>query len=66
MGIMTVVPMTGRAPREIVIDEEADRRCRRLAIQLAAQLPDDPEEARTVLDHTRTLLDGFLAVPGPV
>lgn len=33
------------------------------AIQLAAQLPEKPEEARRVLDLTREILDGFVA-PG--
>jgi hypothetical protein len=37
-----------------------DGHLRRLALQLACQLPDDPAEARAVLDYTRELIDNFL------
>lgn len=43
-----------------------DQQLKRLAIQLAAQLPDDAAEALDVLDHVRTLLETFLADPRPV
>jgi hypothetical protein len=38
---------------------------RRQALQVAAQLPDDPEEALTVLRHTQTLVRSFLAPRKP-
>ena len=34
---------------------------KRMAIQLAAQLPEDPTEARQVLEYVRVLIDDFLA-----
>ncbi len=34
---------------------------KRMAIQLAAQLPEDPMEARQVLEYVRVLIDDFLA-----
>jgi hypothetical protein len=34
---------------------------RRQALQVAAQLPDEPEEALTVLRHAQTLVRSFLA-----
>jgi hypothetical protein len=40
---------------------------RRHALQIAAQLPDDPKDALIVLDHARRLVEEFLrtdAVPG--
>jgi hypothetical protein len=38
---------------------------RRLAVQLASQLPEDPADARAVLDATRQLLDEFLVEKRP-
>jgi hypothetical protein len=38
---------------------------RRQALQVAAQLPDDPEEALTVLRHAQTLVRSFLAPRKP-
>ena len=38
-----------------------DHRRRRQALQVAAQLPDEPEEALTVLRHAQTLVRSFLA-----
>lgn len=43
-----------------------DQQLKRLAIQLAAQLPDDEMEAEDVLDYVRTLLRGFLNESRPV
>lgn len=43
-----------------------DQQLKRLAIQIAAQLPDDTEEAIDVLEHVRTLVRGFLNEPRPV
>lgn len=43
-----------------------DQQLKRLAIQLAAQLPDDTDEAMDVIEHVRTLLRSFLADPAPV
>lgn len=43
-----------------------DQQLKRLAIQLAAQLPDDEGEALDVLEHVRTLLHSFLADSRPV
>lgn len=37
---------------------------KRLAIQLASQLPEDPDEALTVLEHCKTLVRTFLDEPG--
>lgn len=34
---------------------------KRMAIQLAAQLPEDPNEARQVLEYVRVLIEEFLA-----
>lgn len=63
MGIVKVVPLPERHTDTSYID---DMRCRRLALQLATQLPDDLPEALRVLDHARTLVRGFLADPSPV
>lgn len=37
---------------------------KRLAIQIAAQLPDDMDHARAVLEYTRELVGGFLGASG--
>lgn len=37
---------------------------RRMAVQLAAQLPEDTEDALMVLDLVRELVEGFLAGSG--
>jgi len=34
---------------------------KRMAIQLAAQLPEDPTDARQVLEYVRILIEEFLA-----
>jgi hypothetical protein len=36
---------------------------RRHAVQIVAQLPDDPEDAMRVLDFARELVRGFLSPP---
>jgi hypothetical protein len=41
-------------------DEQRRRELRRLSVQLVAQLPVDPEEARSVIEFMRRLLDDFL------
>lgn len=38
---------------------------RRHAIQIAAQLPEDPNDALAVLDYARQLVEGFLLGEGP-
>lgn len=42
-----------------------DAHLKRLALQLAAQLPDDPDEALEALEHTKTLVRSFLAETRP-
>jgi hypothetical protein len=39
---------------------------KRLALQLAAQLPEDTQEALDALDYTKTLVRSFLGDGGPV
>lgn len=51
-----------RPDPEHVMREEI--RLRRLALQIAAQLPEDLSEARTVLAYTGELLEGFLLPTG--
>lgn len=43
-----------------------EARRKRLAIQLAAQLPEDEDEALAVLNATETLVKTFLGRPRPV
>lgn len=43
---------------------EADMALRRLAIQLASQLPEDAAEALAVLDYTKSLVKMFLMPEG--
>ena len=38
---------------------------RRHAVQLDAQLPDDPNDARMILELVQQLVDGFLSGEGP-
>lgn len=45
---------------------EQEARLRRLAVQLATQMPEDAHEAVLVLEYTRELVEGFLARPRPV
>lgn len=47
------------------IDVDRDAALRRLALQMAVQLPDDPKEAERVLAYLRALLGTFLADPTP-
>lgn len=47
-------------------DEASDARLKRLAIQIATQLPDDTQEALRVLEHAQTLVRTFLADSRPV
>jgi hypothetical protein len=46
--------------RENRQEREADLRHRRIAIQIAAQLPEDAGEAIRVLRHAETLVRSFL------
>jgi len=48
------------------ISTTRERELRKLAIQLAAQLPDDTRDALDALEHAKTLVRSFLAEPGPV
>lgn len=43
----------------------AENWMRRHAIQIAAQLPEDPKEALAVLELTRDLIEGFLLPAQP-
>jgi len=38
-----------------------DAYIKRFALQIAAQMPEDQEDALAVLDHVRQLVTGFLA-----
>lgn len=49
------------ANRALTVAEE-----KRLAIQLAAQLPEDTKEAVAVLDYAKELVLTFLQEPAPV
>lgn len=40
--------------------DEKESRCRRQAIQLAAQLPEDGDEAERVIAYLKEILEGFL------
>lgn len=43
-----------------------DALLRRFAVQLAAQLPEEPADAAKVLEYCQEILYGFLAVPAAV
>lgn len=43
---------------------QEEMRLRRLALQIAVQLPDDLGDARIVLAYTREFLEGFLVPRG--
>lgn len=47
------------------LSPEIEARLRRLAVQIAAQLPEDPAEARRTLALTVILLENFLARSTP-
>lgn len=53
---------SSRVSSEEVMRDEA--RLRRLALQLAAQLPEDLAEARAVLSFVSEFLEGFLVPTG--
>jgi hypothetical protein len=42
-----------------------ERRLKKLALQIAVQLPDDPEEALEVLNLAKTLVRAFVSDPKP-
>ena len=44
---------------------DAEASLRRLAVQIATQLPENPADARRVLALTGILLENFLARPTP-
>jgi len=46
-------------------DAAKEARLKRLAIQIAAQLPEDTGDALSVLEHTQTLVRSFLAHSRP-
>jgi len=56
--------MVGNRTGRRHISPADDMALKRLAIQIAAQLPDDLEHAQVVLDYTREMLGSFLGVPG--
>jgi hypothetical protein len=41
-----------------------ERHLKRMAVQIASQLPEDESEALAVLDYTRELLTGYLRPSG--
>lgn len=43
-----------------------DGELRRLAMQLALQLPEDPTEGVEVVEHMKTLVRSFMGDPKPV
>ena len=51
--------------RSVARPGKSPRWRRRQALQVAAQLPDEPEEALTVLRHAQTLVRSFLAPRKP-
>lgn len=57
---MEVVPMTPK-PRARSRSPDEELGLKRLAIQLAAQLPENEDDALAVLEHTKTLVRSFLA-----
>lgn len=58
---MSVIEGGKQGTRAKPITVERDAALRRLAIQLAAQLPDDCDEAERTLHHARSLLRTFLS-----
>lgn len=52
--------VTYMASHKKIRNPKRDAQLRRVAIQLAAQLPEDTEEALEVLEHTKTLVWSFL------
>lgn len=57
-----VIPMILRPKPQTLPDSVA---LKRLAIQIAAQLPEDQEEALAVLEHAKTLVRSFLGDLSP-
>jgi hypothetical protein len=53
-----------RKDKETIQHEVMARK--RLAMQIAAQLPADEEEALAVLEYAKTIVRSFLADPRPV
>lgn len=49
--------------RKKMVDPTRERELKKLAIQLAAQLPDDMQDALDALEHAKTLVRSFLAEP---
>ena len=48
------------------LDNPREQRLKRLAIQLAAQLPEDIGEALDALEYAKTLVRSFMGDPKPV
>ena len=42
-----------------------DQTLKRIALEIAAQMPDNEADALRVLDHVKTLVRSFLAAGGP-
>ena len=57
----SIVRRAGTAKRKSSHPAREDAWRRRQALQVAAQLPDNPKEALTVLRHAETLVRSFLA-----
>lgn len=55
-----VVPLRKKRP------PPRERRLKRLAMQIAVQLPDDRQEALDVLEHAKTLVRAFVGDSSPV
>ena len=45
---------------KITAATELERHLKRMAVQIASQLPEDESEALAILNYTRELLTGFL------
>jgi hypothetical protein len=58
---MEVIVMAKARSRRTKLEEAA---LKRLAIQIAAQLPEVEEDALAVLEHAKTLVRSFLGRPG--
>jgi hypothetical protein len=60
----SIVRRAGTPKRKSSRKVREDAWRRRHALQVAAQLPDNPREALTVLRHVETLVRSFLAKAG--
>ena len=60
----SIVRRAGTPKRKSSREAREDAWRRRQALQVAAQLPDNPREALTVLRHAEALVRSFLAKAG--